>query len=143
MWTSNICAHESAQERAVILIVQKYTNVHRLYIQSIQPKLFCPTIIKDWPSKTECGPTNGLAKLKLYLYFVCSIVYQVFEMYRLICHLYAMWLLRFSGMQEIAGRLRNKAKVSSVLLFTDGRANVGSSSADAILREMKTIRVSF
>ena len=49
----------------------------------------------------------------------------------------------FLGMQEIAGRWRNKAKVSSVLLFTDGLANVGSSSADAILREMKKIRVSF
>ena len=49
----------------------------------------------------------------------------------------------FSGMQEIAGRGGNKAKVSSVLLLTDGLANVGNTSKDAILQEMKKIRVSF
>ena len=53
----------------------------------------------------------------------------------------AVW--PFLGMQEIAGRTGNKAKVSSVLLLTDGLANVGSTSKDAILKEMKKIRVSF
>ena len=46
-------------------------------------------------------------------------------------------------MQEIAGRGGTKAKVCSVLLLTDGLANVGHTSKDAILQEMKKIRVSF
>lgn len=45
-------------------------------------------------------------------------------------------------MQEIASRGGEKAKVSSVLLLTDGLANVGSTSKEAILEEMRKIRVS-
>ena len=49
----------------------------------------------------------------------------------------------FSGMKEIASCGKNEAKVSSVLLLTDGLAKVGITSKHGILEEMKKIRVSF
>ncbi len=47
-------------------------------------------------------------------------------------------LLLFSGMYEIIDRIAdNKADVASVLLFTDGQANVGIDKKHDILEEMR------
>ena len=43
----------------------------------------------------------------------------------------------YIGMQQILTRIGDKAKVSSVLLLTDGQANVGPSSTESILDAMK------
>ena len=42
-------------------------------------------------------------------------------------------------MEEITGRTRDKAKVSSVLLLTDGLANVGITNREGILDEMRKV----
>ncbi len=44
-----------------------------------------------------------------------------------------------SGMSEIVGRTGDKAKVSSVLLLTDGLANVGVSNREGIMDEMRKV----
>ena len=43
----------------------------------------------------------------------------------------------YIGMQQILTRIGDKAKVASVLLLTDGQANVGPSSIGSILDAMK------
>ena len=43
----------------------------------------------------------------------------------------------YIGMQQIMTRIGDKAKVASVLLLTDGQANVGPSSMESILDAMK------
>ena len=43
----------------------------------------------------------------------------------------------YIGMQQILTRIGDKAKVSSVLLLTDGQANEGPSSMESILDAMK------
>ena len=55
--------------------------------------------------------------------------------------LYALFLVVISsiGMEEIVRRTGEKAKVSSVLLLTDGLANVGITNREGILDEMKKI----
>ena len=43
----------------------------------------------------------------------------------------------YIGMQQIMTRIGDKAKVASVLLLTDGQANVGPSNMESILDAMK------
>ena len=46
-------------------------------------------------------------------------------------------ILLYEGMQQVIKRTGRMAKVASVLLLTDGQANVGPSSKAAILDAMK------
>lgn len=43
------------------------------------------------------------------------------------------------GMEQIIGRVNEKAQVASVLLLTDGLANVGISNREGIMEEMRKI----